>query len=149
VPFSAEAWGYMPCGQAAGVPDGWLRGYRALMKAKWRRDVLATQQVGLPQVVGLLLVGALLSPMAMPSPYGFVVSGVALTLLAVLLHRNARRRRRGIEGWPNAVVLAPFLITTVLVAVAHLVSELLAGVLFVALVVVGLVLLVRRLRRAT
>jgi hypothetical protein len=119
------------------------------MKDKWRRDVLATQQVGLPQVVGLLLVGALLSPMSMPSPYGFVVSGAMLTLLAVLLHRNARRRRRGIDGWPTAVVLAPFLISTVLVAVADLVSELLAGVLVVALLIVGPVLLVRRLRRST
>ncbi len=67
-----------------------------------------------------------------------------LTLLAVLLRRNAQRRRRGIAGWSNTLIFAPFVASTVVVIIGHLVSELLAGVVAVAIVVGGLVLLVRR-----
>lgn len=112
--------------------------------ANWRRDAVEAQQLVLPQVVGLLLVLALLNAMIIPSPYGFIICGVMLTLLAVLLRRNAQRRRRGIAGWSNTLIFAPFVASTVVVIIGHLVSDLLAGVVAVAIVVGGLVLLVRR-----
>jgi ABC-type xylose transport system permease subunit len=92
---------------------------------------------------------ALLSALAIPSPWGFIIGGAMLTLVTALLYRNARRRRRGIDGWPNALIVAPFVASTVLVPVAHLVSERLVGALLIGFVIGALMLFVRRLRRPT
>ncbi len=119
------------------------------MTAKWRHDVVDAQQLLLPQVTGLLLAAAILSAVIVPFPYGLILCGVTLTLLAGLLRRNVRRRRQGIDGWPTALILGPFVASTALVIVGTLVSELLAGVLLVAFVVGALVLFVRRARRSS
>jgi hypothetical protein len=136
-------------GAEALLPDVGHRPYGALVRAKWRTDLVIAQQVGLAHWTGLLLAMALLSALAIAPPWGFIIGGAMLTLLAALLYRNARRRGRGIDGWSNALILAPFVASTVLVPVAHLASERLAGALLIALVVGGLMLFFRRLRRPT
>jgi hypothetical protein len=117
------------------------------MKAEWRRDAVDAQQLVLPSVTGLLLVVGFLSAVSVPSPYGFIICGALLTLLALLLRQNGRRRREGIDGWPNAVIVGPYVAITLVVLAGALVSELLAAVVAVSLVAAGLVLLIRRLRR--
>lgn len=84
------------------------RVYGPPMTAKWRRGAVDAQQLVLPRVVGLLLVVAGLSAVSVPFPYGLIICLVALTLLALLLCRNSLRRRQGIDGWPNARILAHF-----------------------------------------
>jgi hypothetical protein len=118
------------------------------MTGKWRRDLLAAQQIGLPSLVGLLLVAAGLSAILLPWPYGWVVGVVGLALIAALLYRSVRRRRQGIDGWPTAVILAPFVAMTVFVIIGTLVPGPLAAALAGALVVGGVGLLVRRLRHS-
>lgn len=118
------------------------------MTGKWRRDLLAAQQIGLPSLVGLMLVAAGLSAVLLPWPYGSVVGVVGLALIGTLLYRNVRRRRRGIDGWPNTLILAPFVFMTAVVLIATLVSERVAAVFAVAVVGGASVLLVRRLRRS-
>ena len=105
-----------------------LRQYRGRMTRKWRRDLLTAQQVGLPRDVGLLLVVAILSAVVLPLPYGLVVGAVALALIGTLLYRNSRRRRRGIDGWPTWLILAPFVFMTSMVLIGTLVSERVAAV---------------------
>ena len=118
------------------------------MTRKWRRDLLTAQQVGLPTDIGLLLVGAILSAVLLPWPYGFVVGAVLLALIGTLLYRNVRRRRRAIDGWSNTLILAPFLFMTSVVVITTLASERVAAVFAVAIVVGGSILLVRRLRHS-
>lgn len=124
------------------------RQYGASMSARWRGDGVVAQQLLLPQVAGLLLVVAILSVGTVPFPFGVILCLLALALLALLLRRNALRRREGIDGWPNTLVLAPFVFMTSLVLIGTFLSELLAAVFAVAFVLCGSVLLVRRLRRS-
>lgn len=118
------------------------------MTRNWRRDLLTAQQVGLPRDVGLLLVAVILSAVLLPWPYAFVGGAVALALIGTLLDRNLRRRRRGIDGWPTTLILAPFVFMTSVVLIGTFVSERVAAVFAVAFVVSACVLLVRRLRRS-
>ena len=124
------------------------RHYCAPMTTKWRRDLLDAQQLGLPRAVGLLLVVALLSATAVPFPYGVILCAVMLTLLTALLHRNTHRRRQGIDGWPNIVILAPPLFMVSVVLIGTFVSEAVAAVFALVFLLGGSFLLVRRLRRS-
>ena len=130
------------------LPGVLHRRYGERMTRKWRGDLLTAQQVGLPRDVGLLLGAAILSAVLLPSPYGFVLGAVALALTGTLLYRNLRRRRRGIDGWTTTLILAPYVFMTSVVLLGTFVSESAAAVFAVAIVVGGLVLLVRRLRRS-
>lgn len=138
----------MPGGQVSALPIAVARHYGAPMTARWRRDGVNAQQVLLPQVAGLLLVAAILSAAVAPFPFGLILCLVALTLLALLLRRNSLRRRQGIDGWPNTLILAPFVFMTTAVLIATFVSELMAGVFVIAFFVGGSFLLIRRLRRS-
>ena len=130
------------------LPEARLRQYGGRMTGKWRRDLLAAQQIGLPSAVGLLLVGAGLSAVLLPWPYGSVVGVVGLALIGTMLYRNVRRRQGGIDGWPNTLILAPFVFMTSVVLIGSLLSERVAAVFAVAVVAGASALLVRRLRRS-
>jgi hypothetical protein len=91
--------------------------------AKWRRDAVDAQQLFLPRLAGLLLVVATLSAVSVPFPHGLIICLVALTVLALLLRRNSVRRRQGIDGWPNTLILGPFVLMISVVLIGTLVSE--------------------------
>lgn len=107
-------------------------------------------------VVGLYIGARVLIPGLLGIVLGLllVAAGVLWAVLTVRRsrshekdRRNSPRRRQGIDGWPNALGLIPFVFMTPAVLIATYVSELMAGVFVIAFVVGGPFLLIRRLRR--